>query len=337
MTRMTTPFEYNVGDRFNPNDEELTYHYLMQKLLGNDHLVSRIPLLDPYQFDPSDLPYSDDGEGHFFSPLHPKFPGTNDGRINRSTGTGSWLATGKHCEITSQHNGEVNSGIRKIYVHSRVKDEIKYVMHEYSIPNLSTSLVLCKVMKKMPSKKVKKRKEAAELPLPICNEDNSTPASSVMKKKTSVKKSKGPGKKVKRTDEKADMPCNKENITPVPDEGSDLENWITSDKSDFSTYNNIIDNKDQQTGKSTCDNGGTPASTCPVSDFTIPEDQVDPEILPHLQSFLGYDQLDYSRYDFTQVDPPLITEQVSTNNGPAGTSMFDPEEDPFDVLETLWA
>nr|TKR86048.1 hypothetical protein D5086_0000242030 [Populus alba] len=337
MTRMTTTFEFNVGDRFNPNEEELTYHFLMEKLFGNDHLVSRIPPFDLYQVDPCDLPYfagtdSDDGEGYFFSPLHPKYPGTNDGRINRSTGTGSWLAKGKHCEITSQHNGEVNSGIRKIYVYSPVKDGIKYVMYEYSIPNLSTSLVLCKVMKKMPRKKgegsckkVKKRKEAAELPLPICNEDNSSLASSGMKKKMSVKKSEGPSKKVKRTDEKADMPYNKENITPVPDEGF-------SEKSDFSTYNNIIDNKDQQTGKSTCDNGGTPASAYPVADFTTLEDQVDPEILPHLQSFHGYDQLDYSRYDFTQVDPPL-TEQVSTNNGPAGTSMFDSEEDLYD---TLW-
>ncbi|KAJ6855770.1 NAC domain-containing protein 71-like [Populus alba x Populus x berolinensis] len=247
MTRMTTTFEFNVGDRFNPNEEELTYHFLMEKLFGNDHLVSRIPLFDLYQVDPCDLPYSDDGEGYFFSPLHPKYPGTNDGRINRSTGTGSWLAKGKHCEITSQHNGEVNSGIRKIYVYSRVKDGINYVMYEYSIPNLSTSLVLCKVMKKMPRKKgegsckkVKKRKEAAELPLPICNEDNSSLASSVMKKKMSVKKSEGPSKKVKRTDEKADMPYNKDNITPVPDEGSD--------KSDFSTYNNIIDNKGEVGG-----------------------------------------------------------------------------------------
>jgi hypothetical protein len=65
----------------------------------------------------------------------------------------------------------------------------------------------------------------------------------------SVKKSEGPSKKVKRTDEKADMPYNKENITPVPDEGSDLENWITSDKSDFSTYNNIIDNKGEVGGE----------------------------------------------------------------------------------------
>ncbi|KAJ6859304.1 NAC domain-containing protein 4-like isoform X2 [Populus alba x Populus x berolinensis] len=332
MTRMTTTFEFNVGDRFNPSDEELAYHFLMLKLLGNDHLVSRIPLRDVYQRDPWDLPYSDDGEGYFFSPLHPKYPGTNDGRINRSTGTGSWLAKGKYCEITSQHNGEMNSGIRKIYVYSRDKDGIKYVMYEYSIPNLSTSLVLCKVMKKMPSKKDKKRKEAAELPPQICNEDNSSLASSGMKKKMSVKKSEGPSKKVKRTDEKADMPYNKENITPVPDEGSDLQNWITSEKSDFSTYNKIIDNKDQQTGKSTCGNGGTPASAYPVADFTTLEDQVDPEILPHLQSFLGYDQLDYSRYDFTQVDPPM-TEQVSTNNGRAGTSMFDSEEDLYD---TLW-
>ncbi|XP_052305597.1 NAC domain-containing protein 96 isoform X6 [Populus trichocarpa] len=336
-----TPSEYNVGDRFSPTKEELITHFLMQKLLGNDHLVSRITLLDVYQSDPWDLPYSDDGEGYFFSPLHPKYPGTNNGRINRSTRTGSWLAKGKDYEITSQHNGEV-IGIRRIFVHSCNKDGIKYVMHEFSIPN-QNSLVLCKVMKKMPSKKsggtckkVKKRKEAAELPLPICNEDNSTLSSGLMKKKMPDKKSAGPCKKVKRTDEKADMPYNKENITPVPDEGSDLENWITSDKSDFSTYNNIIDNKDQQTEKSTCDNGGTPASAYPVADFTTLEDQVDPEILPHLQSFPGYDQLDYSRYDhFTQVDPSL-TEKVSTNNGPAGTSMFVPEDDQFNEPETFW-
>ncbi|KAJ6859307.1 LOW QUALITY PROTEIN: NAC domain-containing protein 4-like isoform X1 [Populus alba x Populus x berolinensis] len=334
MTRMTTTFEFNVGDRFNPSDEELAYHFLMLKLLGNDHQVSRIALRDVYQRDPWDLPYfagtdSDDGEGYSFLL---SIQSTRAQMTGESIGTGSWLAKGKYCEITSQHNGEMNSGIRKIYVYSRDKDGIKYVMYSTDIPNLSTSLVLCKVMKKMPSKKDKKRKEAAELHRKYVTKDNSSLASSGMKKKMSVKKSEGPSKKVKRTDEKADMPYNKENITPVPDEGSDLQNWITSEKSDFSTYNKIIDNKDQQTGKSTCGNGGTPASAYPVADFTTLEDQVDPEILPHLQSFLGYDQLDYSRYDFTQVDPPM-TEQVSTNNGRAGTSMFDSEEDLYD---TLW-
>uniref|UniRef100_A0A6N2KZ76 NAC domain-containing protein n=1 Tax=Salix viminalis TaxID=40686 RepID=A0A6N2KZ76_SALVM len=179
MTSMTTPSEYSVGERFRPTGVELINHFLKQKLLGNDQLVSRIPLLDLYQFDPWNLYYSDDGEGYFFSPLHPKYPGSKNRRINRSTGTGTWLAKGKDYEIKSEFTGEV-IGIRRIFVHSCEKDGIKYVMHEYSIPNQS-SLVLCKVMKKMPSKKsegpckkVKKRKEAADLPLP-CNEDHSTP------------------------------------------------------------------------------------------------------------------------------------------------------------------
>ncbi|KAB5512772.1 hypothetical protein DKX38_029800 [Salix brachista] len=288
MTSKTTPSEYNVGERFRPTDVELINHFLKEKLLGNDQLVSRIPLLDLYQFDPWNLSYSDDGEGYFFSPLHPKYPGSKNGRINRSTSTGSWLAKGKDYEIKSEFSGEV-IGIRRIFVHSCKKDGIKYVMHEYSIPNQS-SLVLCKVMKKMPSKKsegpckkVKKRKEAADLPLP-CNEDHST---------------------------------------PVPDEGSDFENLIFGDKSD---YDNIINNKDQHTEKSTCDNGGTnrqqtsSASVDLDAYYTTPEDQVDPETLPHLQSLSGYDQQDYcSVDDFITLDdlPWMLPEQVNTYNGPA--------------------
>ncbi|KAJ6744956.1 putative proteinC DOMAIN CONTAINING PROTEIN 49 [Salix purpurea] len=233
MTSKTTPSEYSVGERFRPTGVELINHFLKGKLLGNDQLVSRIPLLDDlYQFDPWNLSYSDDGEGYFFSPLHPKYPGSKNRRINRSTGTGTWLAKGKDYEIKSEFTGEV-IGIRRIFVHSCEKDGIKYVMHEYSIPNQS-SLVLCKVMKKMPSKKsegpckkVKKRKEAAD--------------KSILSYGVTKKNSEGPCKKVKKTDEKADMPYNKENITPEPDEG--FENWITSDKSDLSPYNNIISSK----------------------------------------------------------------------------------------------
>ncbi|KAJ6421986.1 hypothetical protein OIU84_027011 [Salix udensis] len=346
MTRMATPFDFNVGHRFSPTDVELINYFLTQKLLGNDQLVSRIPLLDLYQFDPWNLPYiaatdSDDGEGYFFSPLHTKYLGSKNGRINRSTSKGSWLAKGKDYEIKSnEFSGEV-IGIRRIFVHSCKKDGIKYVMHEYSIPNQS-SLVLCKVMKKMPSKrsegpckKVKKRKEAADLPLP-CNEDHSILSYGVTKKN-----SEGPCKKVKKTDEKADMPYNKENITPEPDEG--FENWITSDKSDLSTHNNIIISKDQQAEKSTSDNGGkdhqktSSASADLDACFTTLEDQVNPEIQPHLQ-FPGYDQQDYSLYDFTQVDLPLmLPEQVNTYNGPAGTSMSVPMEDHLIWLEPLWS
>ncbi|KAB5512760.1 hypothetical protein DKX38_029788 [Salix brachista] len=337
MTRMATPFDFNVGQRFSPTGVELINHFLKQKLLGNDQLVSRIPLLDLYQFDPWNLPYmaatdSDDGEGYFFSPLHPKYPGSNNGRISRSTSTGSWQAKGKDYEIKSEFSGEV-IGIRRIFVHSCEKDGIKYVMHEYSIPNQS-SLVLCKVMKKMPSKKsegpckkVKKRKEAAD--------------KSILSYGVTKKNSEGPCKKVKKTDEKADMPYNKENITPEPDEG--FENWITSDKSDLSTYNNIIISKDQQAEKSTSDNGGkdrqktSSASVYLDACFTTLEDQVNPEIQPHLQ-FPGYDQQDYSLYDFTQVDPPLmLTEQANTYNGPAGTSMSVPKEDHSIWLEPLWS
>ncbi|KAJ6696706.1 hypothetical protein OIU85_003091 [Salix viminalis] len=289
MTSKTTPSEYSVGERFRPTGVELINHFLKGKLLGNDQLVSRIPQLDDlYQFDPWNLSYSDDGEGYFFSPLHPKYPGSKNRRINRSTGTGTWLAKGKDYEIKSEFTGEV-IGIRRIFVHSCEKDGIKYVMHEYSIPNQS-SLVLCKVMKKMPSKKsegpckkVKKRKEAAD--------------KSILSYGVTKKNSEGPCKKVKKTDEKADMPYNKENITPEPDEG--FENWITSDKSDLSPYNNIISSKDQQAEKSTSDNGGkdrqktSSASADLDANFTTLEDQVIHETLPPLQSLSGYDQQDY--------------------------------------------
>uniref|UniRef100_A0A6N2LVJ1 NAC domain-containing protein n=1 Tax=Salix viminalis TaxID=40686 RepID=A0A6N2LVJ1_SALVM len=341
MTSMTTPSEYSVGERFRPTGVELINHFLKQKLLGNDQLVSRIPLLDLYQFDPWNLYYSDDGEGYFFSPLHPKYPGSKNRRINRSTGTGTWLAKGKDYEIKSEFTGEV-IGIRRIFVHSCEKDGIKYVMHEYSIPNQS-SLVLCKVMKKMPSKKsegpcqkVKKRKEAADLPLP-CNDDHSILSYGVTKKN-----SEGPCKKVKKTDEKADMPYNKENITPEPDEG--FENWITSDKSDLSTYNNIIISKDQQAEKSTSDNGGkdrqkTSSTSVDLdANFTTLEDQVIHETLPPLQSLSGYDQQDYcSSDDFITLDdlPLMLPEQVNTYNGPAGTPMFLPMEDHPIWLESL--
>ncbi|KAG5224799.1 NAC domain-containing protein [Salix suchowensis] len=125
---------------------------------------------------------------------------------------------------------------------------------------------------------------------------------SIMKKMPS-KKSEGPCKKVKKRKEAADLPlpCNEDHSTPVPDE-------------------------DQHTEKSTCDNGGTnrqqtsSASIDLDAYYTTPEDQVDPETLPHLQSLSGYDQQDYcSVDDFITLDdlPWMLPEQVNTYNGPA--------------------
>lgn len=74
---------------------------------------------------------SKDREGYFFSPLHAKNSYTNNGRINRSTNTGSWQAKGRDSKITSELNGEV-IGVKKIFVHSCIKDGFKYVMHEFS-------------------------------------------------------------------------------------------------------------------------------------------------------------------------------------------------------------
>ncbi|CAK7324000.1 unnamed protein product [Dovyalis caffra] len=226
--------------------------------------------------------HSNDREKYFFSPLHAKNPYTNNGKINRSTKTGSWHATGKDRKITSEHNGE-EIGTCKIFVHSCIQDGIKYVMHEYSassiLPN-SRALVLCNVMKKKD------------------------------------KKSKGACKKVKMTEERAEvLPYNMDISTPASDDGSDVEKWI----------------RDQQAENLTCDGGGTNH----VPEFTSLE-VIDHEILPHLISFPGYDQQYYS-LDHCTLDKQslMLTEQLSTNNGPAGTSVFGPEEDLFFGLEPL--
>ncbi|CAK7323998.1 unnamed protein product [Dovyalis caffra] len=249
---------------------------------------------------------SNDREKYFFSPLHAKNPYTNNGKINRSTKTGSWEATGKDRKITSEHNGE-EIGTCKTFVHSCIEDGIKYVMHEYSassiLPN-SRVLVLCKVMKKKDKKskrackKVKMTEEKAEV-LPY-------------------KKSKGACKKVKMTEEKAEvLPYNKDISTPASDDGSDVEKWI----------------RDQQAENLTCDGGGTNH----VPEFMSLEEE-DYEILLSLNSFAGYDQRYYSLDRFTLDEPPpMHTEQLSTNNGSAGTSMSGPEEDQFFGLGPLWA
>lgn len=187
MTSKAICLASDVGDRFSPTNEEIINHFLRHKLLGNDHLVSKIPQLDIYQFDPWDLPWinSKDREGYFFSPLHAKNSYTNNGRINRSTNTGSWQAKGRDCKVTSELNGEV-IGIKKIFVHSCIKDGIKYVMHEFSasfnLPNCRDlrALVLCKVMMKTLDKKtegsykkVKETEEEARSP-PASDEDQQT-------------------------------------------------------------------------------------------------------------------------------------------------------------------
>jgi hypothetical protein len=56
MTSKAICLASDVGDRFSPTNEEIINHFLRHKLLGNDHLVSKIPQLDIYQFDPWDLP-----------------------------------------------------------------------------------------------------------------------------------------------------------------------------------------------------------------------------------------------------------------------------------------
>ncbi|CAK7323999.1 unnamed protein product [Dovyalis caffra] len=248
---------------------------------------------------------SNDREKYFFSPLHAKNPYTNNGKINRSTKTGSWQAKVKDRKITSEHNG-VENGIKKIFVHSCTKDGIKYVMHEYSassnLPNPS-ALVLCKVMKKK------------------------------LDEKSNVAR-----KKIKMTEEKAEvLPYNKDISTPASDDGSDFEKRFSSEKSaDISTCDNINnrgEESDQQAENLTCDGGGTNH----VPEFTSLE-EIDHEILPQLISFPGYDQ-QYDSLDHFTLDkqPPMLTEQLSTNNGPAGTSVSRPEEDLFFELGHLWA
>ncbi|KAI9079497.1 hypothetical protein K1719_038579 [Acacia pycnantha] len=131
------------GFRFQPTDQELVFQYLKCKIFSLPLPASIIPDLSLCNFDPWDLPgNSDEEERHFFSPKETKY--RNGNRMNRTTISGYWKATGSDKRITcSTRNNNDIVGIRKTLVFyqgsSPNGSKTDWIMHEYRLVSASSS------------------------------------------------------------------------------------------------------------------------------------------------------------------------------------------------------
>ncbi|CAN1132048.1 NAC domain-containing protein 100 [Linum perenne] len=171
-------------NRFCPSDERLISHYLMQKMLGNEDQVTKIPEVDILSREPPDLLgiAGDEQcykEAYFFYRRRSYF--TSKDRCKRTTGDGYWKPTGKLREIRNGANGEVIGSKRCLVFHygRSVGQSTGYTMHEYSTsagissPQPVMDLVLCKVMKKSSKAQTvtkQSNKKARTVPPPAPNE-----------------------------------------------------------------------------------------------------------------------------------------------------------------------
>ncbi|XP_071734599.1 NAC domain containing protein 50-like [Rutidosis leptorrhynchoides] len=154
------PTSLAPGFRFHPTDEELVRYYLRRKACGQLFRIEAVSEIDVYKSEPWELAdYSNlktrDLEWYFFSPVDRK--SGNSSRLNRTTGTGYWKATGKDRAV--RHKSET-IGLKKTLVfHSgRAPDgkRTDWVMHEYRLADqeLATAgvaqdtFVLCRIFQK---------------------------------------------------------------------------------------------------------------------------------------------------------------------------------------------
>ncbi|XP_054807461.1 NAC domain-containing protein 83-like [Prosopis cineraria] len=146
------------GFRFQPTDHELVFQYLKCKIFSLPLPASIIPDLNLCNFDPWDLPgNSDEEERYFFSPKGAKY--RNGNRMNRTTISGYWKATGSDKKITSSSRNNDIVGIRKALVfyegNSPSGSKTDWIMHEYRLVTASSSKseevgdwVLCRIFLK---------------------------------------------------------------------------------------------------------------------------------------------------------------------------------------------
>lgn len=131
------------GFRFQPTDEELVFQYLKCKVFSYPLPASIIPEINVCKYDPWDLPGScDQQERYFFSSKEAKY--RNGNRMNRTTNSGYWKATGTDKRISSSDStcgGIV--GIRKTLVFYEGKSpngtRTDWVLHEYRLINAETT------------------------------------------------------------------------------------------------------------------------------------------------------------------------------------------------------
>ncbi|GLT48697.1 hypothetical protein SLA2020_223050 [Shorea laevis] len=132
--------EHPVGFRFYPTEEELVSFYLRNQLDGNRQEMHRvIPVINLYDVEPSQLPElagelcrADTEQWFFFTPRQQRE--THGGRINRTTGSGYWKATGSPSYVYSSDNRVI--GLKKTMVFYRGKAPLgrktKWKMNEYT-------------------------------------------------------------------------------------------------------------------------------------------------------------------------------------------------------------
>ncbi|KAJ1417872.1 NAC domain [Sesbania bispinosa] len=129
------------GFRFQPTDEELVFQYLKCKIFSCQLPASIIPEINVCKYDPWDLPgncYQQ--ERYFFSSKETKY--RNGNRMNRTTNSGYWKATGSDKKISPPITSDCIAGIRKTLVFYEGKSpngsRTDWIMHEYRLVNVET-------------------------------------------------------------------------------------------------------------------------------------------------------------------------------------------------------
>ncbi|XP_020232922.1 NAC domain-containing protein 83 [Cajanus cajan] len=129
------------GFRFQPTDEELVFQYLKCKIFSCQLPASIIPEINVSKYDPWDFPGNcDEQERYFFSSKETKY--RNGNRMNRTTNSGYWKATGSDKKISSSISNNGIAGVRKTLVFYEGKSpngsRTDWVMHEYRLVSLES-------------------------------------------------------------------------------------------------------------------------------------------------------------------------------------------------------
>ncbi|CAL0325270.1 unnamed protein product [Lupinus luteus] len=147
------------GFRFQPTDEELVFQYLKCKVFSYPLPASIIPEINVCKYDPWDFPGNlEEQDMYFFSSKEAKYRSGN--RMNRTTMSGYWKATGSDKRISSSTSSfDSIVGIRKNHVFYEGKSpngsRTDWVLHEYRLVTIQKNYVneigdwvLCRLLMK---------------------------------------------------------------------------------------------------------------------------------------------------------------------------------------------
>ncbi|XAR59769.1 hypothetical protein NMG60_11015731 [Bertholletia excelsa] len=137
--------QFPPGFRFQPTDEELIIHYLLNKVNSCPLPAAVIAEIELYNYNPWELPkkalFGED-EWYFFSPRDRKYP--NGERPNRTAASGYWKATGTDKPIFTSHSRKIGAKKSLVFYSGRPPNGVKtnWTMNEYRLPGTSRPLKL---------------------------------------------------------------------------------------------------------------------------------------------------------------------------------------------------